>query len=132
MPSNSPSQMKLREFVLTDEQLLDAEEQFPGIIRLSMATRNKARVLVEGSAWDFSMDESRAENPILQLTVRRWNRDGAVPPLLRDFVYHRAAEAILAARVGHEEHRRHMKERREREHLQTMPRDGMASAAQKR
>ncbi|HVV15425.1 MAG TPA: hypothetical protein VHD55_03445 [Candidatus Paceibacterota bacterium] len=129
MSSTSPSQVKLREFILTDEQLFDAEERFPGIIRLYLATRNRARVLVEGHAWEFSLDEPSADNPVLLLVPRQWNRKESITPELWTLVWHKAAEAILAARVGHEEHRHHLKERRARAHLQAMPRHGVAAAA---
>lgn len=121
MIETSPAHSVLQELILPEDMLLEAEEQYPGLIRLRLATRNHARLLVDGEAWNFFLEESQADEAKLQLEERLYNQRGQLDPVLWDYVWHRVAEAILAVRQGHREHRRRMALRRKKKNV---PKDG--------
>ena len=111
----------LQEFILPDEQLAEAEEQFPGLIRVKMTTRNKVRLLVQKKTWNFFLDESQVDEAKFQLEETLYNKKDDIEPLFWDLVWHHAAEAILAVRLGHREHRRRVALRRKKKNV---PKDG--------
>jgi len=102
----SPAHDTLREYMLTDDELIGAEKEFPGAVRIYKATRNHVRVLVHGTAWNFTLDESQENDMKFQLESNGHNDKNQVHPVLWGLIWHRAAEAVLAVRKGHEEYRR--------------------------
>lgn len=103
MTNVSFSQYALREHILPRDELYGAEVQFPGAIRLLLATRRHARLSVKDRAWDFFLNEKSAEEVQFQLEKTTYNNKLTVSPVLWELAWHRAAEAILAVRQGHRE-----------------------------
>lgn len=112
MIETSPAYDVLQGFILPEDPLQQAEEQFPGLIRVRVTTRNRARLIVEGETWNFFLDESQVDEAKFQLEETLYNKKDNIEPLFWDLVWHHAAEAILAVRQGHREARRNAQLRR--------------------
>jgi len=98
----------LREHLLINHKLTDAETMYPGCIRILSTGRYHARIEVDGTGWEFKIVEVKLNEFKL---LSRFPRD-IYPSVLWELVWHRAAEAMLAHRKGHFEADRNKKLRK--------------------
>jgi hypothetical protein len=87
----------LRKHLLTNDQLTNAEIRYPGCIRILATGRYHARLEVEESCWNFTIIEVSTDEYRI---VTNYPFD-TYRPLLRELVWHRATEAMMAHRRGH-------------------------------
>jgi hypothetical protein len=87
--------------MMTNELLQLAEQKNPGAVRLLLATRNKARMLVYMKVWNFEFIELHGRKRFTVVGRHSLEDDDN---LLVSLVWHRAAEAIQAVRRGHLEY----------------------------
>ena len=85
----------LRMRLLSDERLTLTEIAYPGSVRVHASGRYHARVDVYRTTYNFSIKELPDGERELVGTFHE------LDTLLNDYVWHRAAEAMLAHRRGH-------------------------------
>lgn len=94
----------LREHLLPNEQLVDSEVEHAGILRMIAAGRYGAKVQVDERTFlEFDLIEGPHGEERFTVTDHR----GYTPEVkawLLLLAWHRAAEAMLAVRRGHEEY----------------------------
>jgi hypothetical protein len=116
MTEPSPSDLALREFQLTDVEIKDAQDSLTGIIRILLATRDKARLEVCNEIWNFQlrpslMIEKDGQMELMCSTTRNVRRD-EMNTRYWDLIWFRAAEAMLAVRRGQMEARENTKKKK--------------------
>ena len=97
------SDMELRSYLLTDEELALAEAANPGVVRIKTAGRYAVRLRVGTHTLGFNL--KKYPNGEKEFGIATSTMSGEMPSLLSSLVWHRAAEAILAVRQGHLEYR---------------------------
>ncbi len=96
----SDSNSVLQQHLLSDDELQEAGSLSYNIIRTVACGRYTARFLVNGEVWSFDLATTASGKK--EFTVSGVEHSLLGSNLLR-FVFHRAAEAMLATRLGHEE-----------------------------
>lgn len=99
----SESDQELRSHLLTDDEALRLETLHPGAVRIIATSRYRARLLVNGTTWEFALTSVSGE---MQLVVRTPGIRSLVPRTLWNLAWHRVAEQMLALRRGHAEYGR--------------------------
>lgn len=100
----NPSDDKLREHLLTDEELRGAEAKHPGQVRVLAVGRYNARLQAGTYTLYFALRKWPGDDR--SFNVRLSRKLGAdFPNELYRLSFHRAAEAMLALRRGHMEYR---------------------------
>lgn len=103
----SPQRAELLQHILDDDDLEYAERIFPGKVRVLMCRRNSANLSVMEYVFMFSLPpDEKKEKQELRAQLYEGDIDifQRLYPELWDYIFHRAAEAILALRNGHKSH----------------------------